>query len=153
MTIKLKVMENIEKNSNIHNDAGYTRTHARVTTLENPRRKPSKKSIENLTRHSEVSEKAIEKYLVEQAKAIGVLCLKYSNASMAGYPDRLVILPNCKVVWVELKSKGKKPTKLQKVRQAELTKMGHWVETIDSKDGIDQLIATIEDYALNYPYE
>ncbi len=98
------------------------------------------KKLENITRHAEVSEKAIEKYLVERVKAIGGLCLKYSNANMVGYPDRLVCLPKGKVVWVELKSRGKKPTKIQTIRQNELVSLGHEVYTIDNRKAIDELI-------------
>ena len=35
-----------------------------------------KKSIENIVRHSEVSEKAIEAYLNKRCKENGLLCLK-----------------------------------------------------------------------------
>ena len=76
---------------------------------------------------ADVSEKAIERYLVEQAKQNGLLCLKYSNPNMVGYPDRLLVLPGGNVIWVELKSKGRKPTKIQQMRMAELTGMGHLV--------------------------
>lgn len=99
-----------------------------------------KKRIENITRHSEISEKAIERYLVEQAKLYGLLCLKYSNPNMTGYPDRLLVLPDGRVVWVELKSKGRRPTKLQKLRHNELSEMGHLVRVIDNKPEIDELI-------------
>ena len=53
-----------------------------------------KRSIENITHHADVSEKAIERYLVEQAKINGLLCLKYSNPNMVGYPDRLLVIDN-----------------------------------------------------------
>ena len=99
-----------------------------------------KRSIENITNHAEVSEKAIERYLVEQAKQNGLLCLKYSNPNMVGYPDRLLVLPDGRVIWVELKSKGRKPTKIQQVRIAELSGMGHTVRVIDNKADIDELI-------------
>lgn len=99
-----------------------------------------KRSIENITHHADVSEKSIERYLVEQAKQNGLLCLKYSNPNMVGYPDRLLVLPGGGVVWVELKSKGRKPTKIQQMRMSELTGMGHLVKVIDNKADIDELI-------------
>lgn len=99
-----------------------------------------KKRIENIVRHSEVSEKAIEAYLNKQARENNLLCLKYANANAAGYPDRLVCIPGGKVVWVELKSKGKTPTKLQRVRHAELQGIGHRVLVIRSKEQVDELI-------------
>lgn len=104
----------------------------------------NKRSIENLTHHADVSEKAIERYLVEQAKQNGLLCLKYSNPNKVGYPDRLLVLPGGGVVWVELKSKGRKPTKIQQIRIAELIGMGHLVKVIDNKADIDELIKTIK---------
>lgn len=104
------------------------------------------KGIENLTHHADVSEKSIERYLVEQAKQNGLLCLKYSNPNMVGYPDRLLVLPGGGVVWVELKSKGRKPTKIQQIRMSELTGMGHWIEVIDNKADIDKLIKIIKEW-------
>ena len=104
-----------------------------------------KRSIENILRHSEVSEKAIEKYLVEKVKAIGGVCLKYSNPNMDGYPDRLVVLPGGLIRWVELKSKNKKPTRLQTLRHKQLTGMGHDVFVIDSKSKVDYLISIWEE--------
>lgn len=104
-----------------------------------------KKSIENILHHSEVSEKAIEKYLVEKVKAIGGVCLKYSNPSMDGYPDRLVVLPGGLIRWVELKSKNKKPTRLQMLRHKQLADMGHDVHVIDSKKEVDCLISIWEE--------
>lgn len=97
-------------------------------------------NIENIARHADVSEKAIERYLVEQARLNGLLCLKYSNSNMVGYPDRLLVIPGGAVIWVELKSKGRKPTKVQQMRIAELTGMGHPVLVIDNKPDIDKLI-------------
>lgn len=102
-----------------------------------------KKSIESIVRHSEVSEKAIEAYLNRQAKENNLLCLKYANANVTGYPDRLICIPGGKVVWVELKSKGKTPTKLQQIRHAELQGIGHRVLVISSKEQVDNLISGI----------
>lgn len=102
-----------------------------------------KKSVENIVHHSEVSEKAIEAYLTKVCKEHGLLCLKYSNHNTTGYPDRLVCLPYSGVAWVELKSKGKKPTKLQLVRHEELRKAGQDVFIIDSKERVDELMARL----------
>ena len=96
--------------------------------------------IENIINHSEVSEKEIEKYLIRRTKEIGLICLKYSNPNMIGYPDRMILLPNSKIIWVELKSKGKKPSSIQLVRFSEMKKLGHIVQVVDSKKGIDMLI-------------
>lgn len=95
-----------------------------------------KKNIDNILHHAEVSEKAIEKYLFDRVKELGGVCLKYSNPNMAGYPDRVVLLPGGKTIWIELKSKGKKPTKLQEIRIASLKLLGHQVFVIDSRETV-----------------
>lgn len=99
-----------------------------------------KNAAANIADHAEVSEKAIEKYLTEQAEANGLLCLKYSNSNMVGYPDRLLVLPGGSVIWVELKSKGRKPTKIQQIRIAGLRNRGHYVWIIDNRKSVDSLI-------------
>ena len=103
-----------------------------------------KKSVENIVRHSEVSEKAIEAYLSKRVKEANLLCLKYSNANTTGYPDRMICLPYGLIIWVELKSKGRKPTKLQMIRHDELRRLGHRVFVIDSKEQVDRLMDFIE---------
>ncbi|WP_290100554.1 hypothetical protein [uncultured Muribaculum sp.] len=99
-----------------------------------------KKAASNIADYAEVSEKAIEKYLIEQAEANGLLCLKYSNPNMVGYPDRLLVLPGGSVVWVELKSNGRKPTKIQQIRIAGLRNRGHYVWVIDNRKSVDNLM-------------
>ena len=113
------------------------------------RYKPSKRAMEknsiyNLTHHAEVSEKEIEKHLTKRAAEIGLPCLKYSNPNMVGYPDRLVALPGGRVVWVELKSKGRKPSKIQSARIDQLRLLGHRVYVVDNKPEIDELINALK---------
>ena len=103
-----------------------------------------KKKIEIIVKHAEVSEKAIESYLVKKMKELGLTCLKYSNMNMAGYPDRIVLLPCGEVIWVELKSKGKKQSKLQQGRTDELENLDHTVLVLDSKDGVDILCSVLK---------
>ena len=97
-----------------------------------------KRIIENLTRHADVSEKAIERYLVERCREHGLPCLKYSNPNCVG-----IVLPGGMVLWVELKSKGRKPSKIQLPRMDELTDLGHSAVVIDNKAAVDELINAI----------
>ena len=66
-----------------------------------------------------MTEKQIEQKLCSKAKALGGMAIKL-NSSMTGLPDRLVLLPNGKAVFVELKSPGKtmRPVQIEK-RQLE----------------------------------
>lgn len=93
--------------------------------------------VENIVRHAEVSEKAIERYLVERVKELGGICLKYSNPNMVGYPDRVALLPEGRTIWIELKSKGRKTSKVQAIRIAQLESIGHTVYVADSKESIN----------------
>lgn len=99
-----------------------------------------KKNIENIVRHAEISEKAIERYLAYCVKQLGGVCLKYSNPGMVGYPDRICLLPWGVTLWVELKSKGETTTAIQKVRIDQMNKIGHPVYVCDSKEAIDEVM-------------
>ena len=99
------------------------------------------KKIENIVRHADVSEKAIEAYLVRRVKDLGGVCLKYSNPGVVGYPDRVLLFPGGFVVWVELKSKGKRPNKVQQLRHEQLRRLGHNVAVVESKQQVDILLA------------
>lgn len=96
--------------------------------------------IENIVKHAEVSEKAIERYLAMRCKELGGVALKYSNANTAGYPDRVCLLPHGRTVWVELKSKGRQTSKIQKVRIKQLESIGHRVYVADSKEMVDKIL-------------
>ena len=98
------------------------------------------KKIDNIVSHAEVSEKAIERYLAESVKKMGGICLKYANAGMVGYPDRICLLPGGVTVWVELKSKGEKPKVLQFIRFKQMASIGHPVHVCASKHDIDELL-------------
>lgn len=101
------------------------------------------KTIDKLINHSEVSEKAIERYLVKRVKAMGGICLKYSNPGEVGYPDRLCIFPHGVTRWVELKSKGEELRAIQVKRIERLLRMDHSVWVCDSKQTIDNLISSL----------
>jgi hypothetical protein len=89
-------------------------------------------------------EKTIEEYLRDKIKAVGGKAYKWVSPGNNGVPDRIVVLPGGKVVFVELKATGKTSTALQKAKQEELIKMGCTVyRDIDSKEKVDLLIRGI----------
>ena len=103
-----------------------------------------KQNIANIVNHAEVSEKAIERYLVDEVKKLGGVCLKYSSQNMAGYPDRLILLPGAITIWVELKSRGKHTTALQDIRLRTLNKLGYDTYICDNKEAIDKILKIYE---------
>lgn len=99
-----------------------------------------KKNIANIVKHADVSEKMIERYLCDSVKQMGGVCLKYSNAGMVGYPDRICLLSGGVVFWVELKSKDGRLNEVQKIRIRQLRSMGHTVNVCRSKEDVDEVL-------------
>lgn len=89
-------------------------------------------------------EREIEQYLVKQAKEAGGKAYKWTSPGNAGVPDRIVMLPGGRVAFVELKAPGGKPTALQLSQQRFIASMGLPVTVIDSKEGVNQLISTMQ---------
>lgn len=89
------------------------------------------------SRHSEESEKALERYLCKRAKEQDGLALKFASATQTGWPDRVVLLPGGRSLWVEVKSRGKRPTALQWLRLQWLRRHGHTAYVCDSRAAIE----------------
>ena len=83
-----------------------------------------------------MKEKAIEAKLVKAVKSMGGIALKISSANYDGMPDRLVLLTDGKLAFIELKAPGKKLRPLQEKRKRQLEALGFLVFCID---GIDQI--------------
>lgn len=98
------------------------------------------KSESSPARNSEVSEKAIEAYLGQLTREAGGLSLKYSNGNTTGYPDRLLLFPGGVAAWVEVKSRGKHPTRLQAVRIDQLRRLGFRAWVCDSREKAEAII-------------
>jgi hypothetical protein len=79
-------------------------------------------------------EKDIENALVRRVKTLGGTCEKFTSPGRKYVPDRIVTLPGGRVVFVELKAPGKKPTELQGRDHARRRALGCDVRIIDSKD-------------------
>ena len=89
-------------------------------------------------------EKSLERKLVQSVAHMGGLALKFVSPGMAGVPDRLLLFPEGKIAFVEMKAPGKQPTPLQRLRHAQLRNLGFRVYVIDSSSGIEEAInATI----------
>ncbi|MBR0288969.1 MAG: VRR-NUC domain-containing protein [Selenomonadaceae bacterium] len=67
-------------------------------------------------------EKRIERHLVEGVRREGGLCFKFVSPGTAGVPDRLIILPDGRVVFAELKTETGRLSKIQEYTINELKK-------------------------------
>lgn len=89
------------------------------------------------------SEKAVERKLVELVKASGGMCIKLLCDQLTGLPDRLCLFPGHKMAFVELKTTGKKPRRIQIFVHNKLKALGFRVEIIDTIIGVKQFIDDI----------
>lgn len=89
-------------------------------------------------------EKTIEKELRQVVIGKGGLCLKFVSPSMAGVPDRLVLMPYGKLGFVEVKQKGQQPRSLQLMRMKQLTKLGYPCFVLDDIEQIGGIINAIK---------
>jgi len=84
-------------------------------------------------------EKKIEERLRKKAKEVGGLAAKWVSPSMSGVPDRIVFLPGGKIIFVELKRPGEKPTPLQNRIIEILRGLGADVRVVDSMEKVDEI--------------
>lgn len=85
-------------------------------------------------------EKEVEKYLVRKVKDNGGRAYKFESPGNAGVPDRVLILPKGKTIFVECKAPGGKLTKLQEAQIRKFDSLGHTVFVIDSYEAVDGFI-------------
>lgn len=88
-------------------------------------------------------EKYIEQQLTKKAKQRGGLCEKW-NSGTAGWPDRIVLLPDGKFGFVEVKAPGKEPRPLQVHRHEQLRALGYSVFVLDATEQIGGILDEIQ---------
>ena len=88
-------------------------------------------------------ENRIEKRLKDEVEKIGGKAKKFVSPGMSGMPDRIVLLPGGKIIFVETKAPGKKLRALQEYRAKELRGLGFRVEMIDTLEKIDLFIKEV----------
>jgi len=94
-------------------------------------------------REFRILEKNIEAKLRRVVKNMGGIALKFTSPGMTGMPDRLVLLPEGKIYFVELKAPDMDLRPLQLKRKDQLEKLGFKVYVIDSYEKIDLFIKEV----------
>lgn len=102
---------------------------------------------------AETSEKVFERTLSKYVDDAGGMAVKLLSQFLRGLPDRMFLLKGGRVLFVEFKSTGKKPTKIQEYVHKRIQALGFPVLVVDSvetyeksKNLIDHLIRTGEIY-------
>jgi len=89
-----------------------------------------------------MKESRIESRLVRMVRDRGGLCYKFVSPGNPGVPDRIVITPAGRTVYVELKTEVGRLAAIQKWQQEEMRKRGADVRTLK---GLDQVKAFVEE--------
>ena len=89
-------------------------------------------------------EKWIEQQLVKAVKDIGGIALKIVSPGFDGMPDRLILLPNRKAAFVEVKALGKSLRPLQEKRKRQLEALGFLVFCLDHIEQIGGILREIQ---------
>ena len=88
-------------------------------------------------------EKAIEDGRTKAVRTRGGLCEKWISGTV-GWPDRIVLMPDGKIGFVEVKAPGEVPRKIQLRRHNKLRMLGFKVYVLDSLDGIGGILDDIQ---------
>ena len=77
---------------------------------------------------------------MRRVKEIGGIAYKFVSPSNRGVADRLVVLPQGVVWFVEVKKEGGRLSTLQNIFIAEMQRLQQNVRVVWSKEDVDQLI-------------
>ena len=89
-------------------------------------------------------EKNIEQKLVKAVKSAGGIAPKLTCPGFDGMPDRLVLMPEGRIGFVEVKALGKEPRPLQVRRHEMLRNLGFKVYVLDDPEQIGGILHAIQ---------
>lgn len=93
---------------------------------------------------NETSEKVFERTLSKYVNDKGGIAVKLLSQFVNGLPDRLYLIPDGHALFVEFKSTGKKPTKIQEQIINRIRKVGFTVMVVDSPEAYKNAVLYID---------
>lgn len=93
---------------------------------------------------SRESEKDLEAKLRKEVESHGWMALKLLSQLHRGLPDRLILAEYGITFFAEIKTTGKKPTRLQKHCHELLRKLGFQVFVIDTTESLEMALALMD---------
>jgi hypothetical protein len=91
----------------------------------------------------DMREHQVEQKLVKSVKNLGGIAPKFVSPGFDGMPDRIVLLPEGRIAFVEVKAPGKKPGPLQLARHDMLRRLGFKVFVLDDTSQIGDILDEI----------
>jgi hypothetical protein len=91
-------------------------------------------------------EKDIEKLFRDEIKKAGGKAYKFTSPGNDGVPDRIVMLPDGRIVFVELKTDTGKLSKLQELQCRQIAELGQTVRVLHG-------LAEVRDFFMEFGLE
>ena len=88
-------------------------------------------------------EKAIERKMVQALEARGALAWKFTSPGRQGVPDRIVLLPGGRVVFVETKTQIGRLSAAQRITIKKMRDLGHDVRVVYGAEQAARLIEEV----------
>ncbi len=95
------------------------------------------------SRRQEMKESELEKRFCRLVVQAGGKAYKFLSPGNSGVPDRLVILPEGRIGFIELKRPGESPRKLQQFQLGELERLGCYTAVVDSLEQAEAVISEL----------
>ena len=89
-------------------------------------------------------EKVVEQALIRAVRKRGGICPKWVSPGLDDVPDRIVLLPEGRIGFVELKAPGGRPRPLQTARLCLLRDLGYKSYVCDSDALIEGILNEIQ---------
>lgn len=89
-------------------------------------------------------ESFIEEKLTKAVRQNGGVCWKFTSPGTAGVPDRIILMPEGRIAFVEVKAPGEKPRPLQLSRHRLLRRLGFKVYVLDALEDIEKIISEVK---------
>lgn len=93
---------------------------------------------------NETSEKVFERTMSKYVNDKGGIAIKMLSQFVNGLPDRLYLIPGGHALFVEFKSTGKKPTRIQELIIDRIRKLDFAVMVVDSPEAYKNAVLYID---------
>ena len=87
-----------------------------------------------------MKESEIEARLVRGVKALGGVAYKFVSPGKVGVPDRVVVLPGGRVIFVERKAEGGRRSPMQRQQLARRRRLGADAREVKSETGVARFL-------------
>ena len=89
------------------------------------------------------SESQLERKLFERIKKMGGMALKFISPGRAGVPDRIILMPEGKIYFVEMKSRRGEINPIQEYVFEKFKNLGFEVRILNSEEKIKNFLQEI----------